>query len=49
MSSLRQITLPGLLIVLAMLILRLQAGEAEWMAASLLQLGSQLRRLVRAS
>lgn len=46
MSSLRHMTFPGLLALLATLALRMEAGEAEWLAASLLQATAHLRALL---
>jgi hypothetical protein len=42
MSSLRHITLPGAIILLATLLLRLPATEAEWLAVSLLHLRGRM-------
>jgi hypothetical protein len=39
-------TFPGLLALLATLALRMEAGEAEWLAASLLQATAHLRALL---
>jgi hypothetical protein len=46
MDSLRHMTFPGLLALLATLALRMEAGEAEWLAASLLQATAHLRALL---
>ncbi len=46
MSSLRQITFPGALTLLATLPLRMEAGEAEFLTVSLLQATAQLRVLL---
>ncbi len=44
--GLRHMTLPGLLALLATLALRMEAGEAQWLAASLLQATAHLRALL---
>jgi hypothetical protein len=49
MSSLRHMTFPGLLALLATPALRLEAGEAEWPATSLLHATAHLRALLPAA